>query len=184
MVPLPFLGVKKIGERWILEDGDGNTTLIHEVTHQVMNDWLGRLPVWVVEGAAEYVTAGRYTKGRLTLRGHGKNMTEYRHLANSGVETVPLEKLMKMDDQTWANALKNDNAGINYYSAMLLFYYFCHQDGDGTGKGLIDYFAARSKVRNDQDEAHREQFLVRGRDTLAMQKDFRKGMASAGIRLQ
>jgi hypothetical protein len=184
MVPLPFLGVKKIGDRWILEDGDGNTTLIHEVTHQVMNDWLGRLPVWAVEGAAEYVTAGRYTKGRLTLRGHGKNMTEYRHLANSGVETVPLEKLMKMDDQTWANALRNDNAGINYYSAMLLFYYFCHQDGDGTGKGLIDYFAARSKVRNDQDEAHREQFLVRGRDALTMQKDFRKGMASAGIRLQ
>jgi hypothetical protein len=184
MVPLPYLGVKKIGDRWILADGDGNTTLIHEVTHQVMNDWLGRLPVWIVEGTAEYVAAGRYTKGRLTLRGHGKNMTDYSRLNSSGVKSAPLEKLMTMDDETWSKALESESAAVNYASSMMLFYYFCHQDGDGTGKGMIDYFGARLTARDEMDDKERDEFLLRGRNFSVLQKDFRKGMASAGIRLE
>ena len=185
MVPLPFLGVKKIGERWILEDGDGNSTLVHEVVHQVMHNWLGVLPTWVTEGVAEYVTAGRYSKGRLTLRGHGKNMLEYRQGGGRNVETIPLDKLMTMDGETWAKSLANDSAGINYVSAMLLFYYFCHEDGDKTGQMMIDYFTARKAKGgyDDNDEKERAEFLVRGRDDAALQKDFRKGMASAGIRI-
>lgn len=185
MVPLPFLGVKKIGERWILEDGDGNSTLVHEVVHQVMHDWLGVLPTWVTEGVAEYITAGRYSKGRLTLRGHGKNMLEYRQGGGRNVETIRLDKLMTMDAGTWAKALTNDSAGVNYLSAMLLFYYFCHEDGDKTGKVMIDYFKARRAKGDfdDNDQKDREEFLIRGRDAAALQKDFRKGLASAGIRI-
>ena len=30
-----------------------NDTLVHEVTHQVMDDYLSFLPTWIVEGTAE-----------------------------------------------------------------------------------------------------------------------------------
>ena len=49
---------------------------------------------------------------------------------------------------------------------------------------MIDYFKARKAVRNDQDAKDRETFLVRGRDAETLQKDFKKGMASAGIRVE
>ncbi len=67
MVPLPNLGVKKVNARWIIEGRDGNQPLIHEVTHQVMGSWLSVLPVWLVEGLAEYLAAGRCFRGKLTL---------------------------------------------------------------------------------------------------------------------
>ncbi len=181
MVPLPSLGVKKIGQRWVLEDRDGNHTLIHEVLHQVMHDWLPRLPVWMIEGAAEYVTAGRYGNGRLTLRGYGRKLEEYKG-GGSEVKTADLEKLMAMDHETWINALSQGGASRNYRGALLLFYFFCHQDGDETGKNVIDYFQARKGKRGD-DKEECEKFLLRGRDVETLQKDFKRGLAKIGIRL-
>ena len=182
MVPLPYLGVKQIGERWVLDDRDGNHTLVHEVVHQVMHNWLGRLPVWVVEGIAEYVTAGRYGNGRISLRGYGKNMNEYKDGGDRGGSTTPLDKLMAMDHNTWSAALTAGGASRNYRSSMLLFYYFCHEDDDKTGGKMIEYFAARQKQRSDKDQADRDKFLIRGRDAASLQKEFRRGIASVGIR--
>ncbi len=183
MVPLPYLGVKQIGERWILDDRDGNHTLVHEVVHQVMHDWLNCLPVWVTEGIAEYITAGRYAAGRITLRGYGNNMNEYKNGGSRGGGHTPLDKLMEMDSNTWAGALAGGAASRNYRSAMLLFYYFCHEDDDKTGKKLIEYFAARRQQRGDEDKEDREEYLIRGRDPAALQKDFKRGLASVGVRL-
>lgn len=182
MVPLPFLGVKQIGQRWVLDDRDGNHTLVHEVVHQVMHDWLIFLPTWVTEGIAEYITAGRYANGRLTFRGHGKNMEEYKDSGARETKVVPLDKLMSMDDETWARALTTGGASANYRTSMLLFYYFCHEDGDKTGKSMIDYFKARRKKYGD-DKAERDSILIRGRDGATLMKDFKKGLASVGIRL-
>lgn len=185
MVPLPNLGVKQIGERWVMEDREGNHLLIHEVTHQVMHDWLIFLPVWVTEGIAEYLTAGRYAPGRLTLRGYGKNMQEYKVGGGSRATKIrPLEKLMTMDDAAWAAAVEGGGAALNYRTAMLLFYYFCHEDGDGAGKAMIDYFQSRKgNPSGESEEADRKEYLLRGRDWTALTKDFKKGLASAGIRV-
>lgn len=182
MVPLPSLGVKRMGERWVLEDREGNHTLIHEVIHQVMHEWLPRLPVWIIEGAAEYVTAGRYGNGRLTLRGYGNNMEEYKG-GGSELKSTDLEKLMAMDHQTWIAALAKGGASRNYRSAMMLFYYFCHEDGDESGKNFIGYFHSRKGKRGD-DKVEREKYLLRGRDAETMRKDFKRGLGKVGIRLE
>lgn len=182
-VPLPFLGVKQIGERWILDDRDGNHTLVHEVVHQVMHDWLIYLPTWVTEGIAEYITAGRYANGRITLRGHGKNMEDYKSSGQREISTASLTSLMTMDGATWAKALLTGRARENYRTSMLLFYFFCHEDGDKTGQVMIDYFKARKKNRGDE-KIEREKILVRGRDAAALQKEFKRGLASVGIRLE
>lgn len=182
LVPLPNLGVKRMGERWVLEARDGNHTLIHEVTHQVMHSWMPRLPVWIIEGAAEYVQAGRYAPGRLTLRGYGKNL-EQNGAGGREVKTTDLETLMAMDHPAWLAALAKGGAGRNYRSAMLLFYYFCHEDGDQSGKQMIDYFQSR-KGKRGTDAVEREKYLLRGRDAETLRKDFKRGLASVGISLE
>ena len=111
-----------------------------------MHSWLPRLPVWIIEGAAEYLTAGRYAPGRLSLRAYGKNL-EQNGAGGREVRTTDLETLMAMDYPTWIGELAKGGAERNYRSAMLLFYYFCHEDGDQTGQHLIDYFQSRKVSR-------------------------------------
>ena len=166
----------------MLEARDGNHTKIHEVTHQVMHSWLPRLPVWIIEGAAEYLTAGRYAPGRLSLRAYGKNL-EQNGAGGREVRTTDLETLMAMDHPTWIGELAKGGAGRNYRSAMLLFYYFCHEDGDQTGQHMIAYFQSRKGKRGTYAE-EREKFLLRGRDAETLRKDFKRGLASVGISLE
>ena len=111
-----------------------------------MHSWLPRLPVWIIEGAAEYLTAGRYAPGRLSLRAYGKNL-EQNGAGGREVRTTDLGTLMAMDHPTWIGELAKGGAERNYRSAMLLFYYFCHEDGDQTGQHLIDYFQSRKVSR-------------------------------------
>ena len=67
-VPLGSLGVKLVGKRYMVEQGKDSDTLIHEITHQMMNHWLGKLPEWYVEGSAMYVGSSVFhPSGRFTL---------------------------------------------------------------------------------------------------------------------
>ena len=46
LVPLSSLGLKSFHDRVQLDrGGDAQRTLIHEITHQMMNAWLPKLPV-------------------------------------------------------------------------------------------------------------------------------------------
>ncbi|MEZ0387387.1 MAG: hypothetical protein ACAI34_09995, partial [Verrucomicrobium sp.] len=61
LVPLSSLGVKMVGSRVSLDYADQDQhTLIHEITHQMMNQWLGKLPTWLIEGSAEFVAWADY----------------------------------------------------------------------------------------------------------------------------
>jgi hypothetical protein len=89
MVPLSSLGVKMVGSRVSLENGNDqdNVVLIHEITHQMMNHWLNKLPTWYVEGAAEYVSMLEYnSNGRFSLIGLNRHLQNFARRRNqSGV---------------------------------------------------------------------------------------------------
>ena len=55
------------GKHFIVEPQAENDTLIHEITHQMMNHWLRKLPEWYVEGSAMYVASSKYNMGRFTM---------------------------------------------------------------------------------------------------------------------
>jgi hypothetical protein len=168
MVPLPNLGVEKVSGRWKMKDREGNQPLIHEVAHQVMGSWLTVLPIWMVEGSAEYLAAGRYSTGKLTLHGTMDHMQafllEFKGVKERDIDMRHPKRLMTMNHAQWAKDLASSEGLKNYYSAMLLFYYFAHKDGAGDAAGLKAYFKARpASATPEKDAADRDLHLLRGR---------------------
>ena len=189
LAPLANLGVRRSGSRWIMDHGEGHRLLVHEVTHQVMGPWLTLLPPWIAEGAAEYLTAGRWSGGRLVLQPRARLLRSYlaeaRGIGGREADLRSPQTLMSMNHEAWTRTLTGPDVQRNYASALFLFDYFCHHDGDGTGAGLRAYFRARllSKTPSD-DRADREAHLLRGRDWRALTADFTKAFRADGWKLR
>ena len=165
LVPLSSLGLKSFHDRVQLDrGGEAQRTLIHEITHQMMNAWLPRLPLWFTEGSAEYVSMADYMHGRFTLNQMDNRLRLYLQRRARGaakIELVTTETLLAMNSKTWAAALagNGDEASRNYASAATLVFYFYHLDGDGTG--VINYLRAiEHGTASLEAEA---KFLLRGR---------------------
>jgi hypothetical protein len=190
MVPLPSLGVRKLpSDRWIMEDHKDNQPLLHEVTHQVMGPWLTVLPMWLIEGAAEYVAAARCSmRSKLTLHASPDNLftflREQMGVPNRAIDMRHPQRLMVMDFDKWQRDLAGRDGIKNYYSAMLLFYYYAHLDGDGTGRHLMDYFKARvASETPDDDTADRDAHLLRGRTWEELWSDIARALAAYKVKL-
>ena len=54
LVPFTSIGARERGSQMTLRRRSDTSTLVHEITHQVMHDWLPLLPVWLVEGLADW----------------------------------------------------------------------------------------------------------------------------------
>lgn len=60
LVPYSSLGAERLGSRMTLRKRSDTTTLVHEIVHQVMHEYLPVLPTWFSEGMAEYLSAVPY----------------------------------------------------------------------------------------------------------------------------
>ena len=184
-VPLKSLGVKFFGKKLVLERGDDNGTLIHEITHQMMNHWLGKLPTWYVEGAAEFIRMAKYERGNMSFTNSDKLFQDFlqgRGSDGKSYTMVNLEKLMKMDGKTWSAALgKGGGAGRNYGSAGALTYYFYMVDDKGDGQHMIDCIEAISKGDNEIKAITTH--LLRGRTYAQLQEDVEKGLRKKGVKI-
>lgn len=190
MVPLSVLGVRKAGERWIVKNGGGNQPLLHEVTHQLMGPWLTVLPVWLSEGAAEYMASARYAYSlrKLSLHGDLNNiltfLREQMGVPDRDIDLRHPERLMPMNFEKWQHDLAYADGIKNYYSAMILFYYYAHLDGDGTGRALMEYFKARVASRTPNDDgADRDKHLLRGRNWKALWEDIGRALGVYKIKI-
>jgi hypothetical protein len=83
-VPLPNLGVEYTGIRYIVDTDKTNSTLKHEITHQVMHEMLPYIPVWMIEGFAEFVECMPYSKGKYRFNDIDDSVKE--HAAGSNRE--------------------------------------------------------------------------------------------------
>tara|TARA_R110002096_G_scaffold173997_2_gene349553 strand:- start:6208 stop:7743 length:1536 start_codon:yes stop_codon:yes gene_type:complete len=160
MVPMQSLGVRSVGNRVAIDRRNYDSgTLVHEITHQVMHNWLDLLPIWFVEGIAEYMAAVPYDDARFNFREIHDGVRE--HLANEyGIEKtrgdqyfvdiISPEALMSLSHQQWSAAVSSGrNAALNYRSAMMLIYYFIHLDGKGDGSPMVAYL---KQARSGQDD--------------------------------
>jgi hypothetical protein len=193
MVPLSSLGVKMVGNRVSLENNASakdNATLIHEITHQMMNHWLGRLNQWFVEGSAEYVSMLEYnSNGRFSLNSLPRQLKAYAQSRNweGGGKTftmVDLEELMNIDFQRWAAALSDGKANENYGSAGLLAYYFYHLDAKGDAANVIAYLRELENAKSQADEdAAVKKHLLRERTYAVLAEDVKKALRKEGIEI-
>ena len=66
-IPFEQVGITSRGTDYYLGGKINNDTITHEVTHQMMHEYLRFMPLWMVEGAAEYTCNLPYTSGRYAV---------------------------------------------------------------------------------------------------------------------
>lgn len=160
IVPLASLGVNIIGEQVPLNDRFDSSPLKHEVTHQLMHNWLSLLPVWFAEGIAEYISAVPFSDAEFDFTRIEQGIKT--HLSRkygiqpspSGsyiVDVIPPEKLMCLSHADWSRALDGGaSAVLNYRSSLLLLYFFIHLDGEGNAANVVDYLRTARMERDQQ----------------------------------
>ncbi len=162
LVPFESLGATERGDRMNLRRFSDTSTLIHEITHQLMHDWLPVTPVWVVEGLAEYMAAVPFDRGEFTFWRSFSGLK--RHLRDrygqARLHLIHPADLMRdrPEDWTWSQE--------EYLAALLMVYYFLHLDGEGQGEALGAYLRLLDEARDETSD-----FVARHNQAVM---DFRK----------
>ncbi len=160
LVPFESIGVKAQGTSYVKSrDGFDSSTMVHELTHQMMHFWLDFLPQWMVEGTAEYTNVLPLSAGHFRVSGAKTGLKDYiDHLKKRAVggmpEPYPLEKLLKITNEEWMETLTREPAISHrlYFTSYLLVYYFMHLDGKGDGQRFIHYFREVQGARKEMEE--------------------------------
>lgn len=127
LVPFTSLGVTTSGSQLSLRKSSDTSTLIHEITHQVMHDWLPMLPLWLTEGLAEYLSAVPYQNGRFEFKNAAQGLRESLqedHGIGDG-RPVPMPSpsaMIEAGSGMWRGGTED------YLAGMMLVYYFIHLD--------------------------------------------------------
>ncbi|MCB1092983.1 MAG: hypothetical protein KDL87_15705, partial [Verrucomicrobiae bacterium] len=127
LVPFTSLGMTASASYVTLRGNGDMSTLIHEITHQVMHDWLAMMPVWVSEGLAEYLSAVPYQNGRFDFKfaadGLKKSLLEKHGIGAGQTVTMPSpSSMIEAGSAGWRGG------SDDYLSAKMLMYYFIHLD--------------------------------------------------------
>lgn len=157
-IPLTSLGVKKSSSSYSIDrSNEDHTTLIHEITHQVMHPWLRPMPVWLTEGFAVYMENIPYDRNVFRF-----DRFKVDEAVGRSRRLLDAKTMMTMTSEQWLDALGKGYAAsnINYSSAWVYTLYFLHLDGEGNGQRIFDYLRA-IEARTPHSEA--EAILLDGR---------------------
>ncbi len=186
LVPISSLGVKMVNGRMQTERTENTETLIHEVTHQMMNTWLPLVPRWYAEGSADYIAMADYVHGRFFLNQMEDRLRRYLKRRGQQGDTFMMlrpAELMTLDAKTWSMALASNAGGAsqNYASATLLTFYFYHLDGKGDAAGMLKYLRAieRGAPEAEASATH----LLRGRSMARLESDVTDAFERRGIKV-
>ncbi|SKB03041.1 SLA1 homology domain 1, SHD1 [Prosthecobacter debontii] len=146
-IPFPSLGLEKRGQTYFKNDSYSNGTLVHEITHQLMDDYLGFMPTWIIEGTAEYAEMLPYKSGTFRADAHKNAIKDDISVWEKNEGFPPsidsLKKHMTMPREQWvAECSTPSRMSEMYHRSQLLVYYFCHLDGDGKGTRFIRFMEA------------------------------------------
>lgn len=150
MIPFESLGLLKRGQTYFKNDSYSNGTLVHELTHQLMGDYLSFLSTWIVEGTAEYTEMLPYNAGTFRAGAHKSSMKgalqDWRENGVFQGDMGSLEEHMTMTREGWDLACSTpEKMQIMYHRSHLLVYFFNHLDGDGKGLRFMQFMDAVHK---------------------------------------
>lgn len=169
-VPFPSLGLEMRGKTWFKDEKYQNDTIVHEITHQMMDDFLPFLPIWAIEGMAEYTRILPYRAGVFHVESHERGIKDYIKMeATQGITLKSLGSMMDhlhMTSQAWHE--RADNGGPEqhklYFASCLMVYYFSHLDGDGKGARFLTYLDKIREARDAWDTFFKDPRVVRNKD--------------------
>ncbi len=159
-IPFPSLGLQLQGKTWFKKADYHGDTLVHEVTHQMMHDFLPFLPKWIIEGTAEYTESLPYNAGRFLAGSHARGLKEYVAKASSHrtltSEFRPFGEHISMKRDNWESLSANSHSQhLLYFQSYVLVYFFCHLDGDGKGTRWMKYLDAIGEARDEWEQFFR-----------------------------
>ncbi|SHI74652.1 hypothetical protein SAMN02745181_0789 [Rubritalea squalenifaciens DSM 18772] len=183
LIPLQSLGVRKQGTRWIYEKGKDNSTISHELTHQLMAGT--SFAPWFLEGSAEYVSSTPYNHAVFHVYNSKPKVIdlvtddklkpgEYGRMLGRRFSMPKLSRFMTMPYGQFAGP----NANLNYGAALLLTYYFYHEDGNGDAARIKSYIKTLQRGGSEQEAL---KALLNGRSFEELEKSFAKYYAQSGV---
>lgn len=186
LVPFDSLGVKTMGSTYVIDRDKDASTLIHELTHQLMSSQ-AKQASWFCEGSAEYMGMTPYAGGRFNFganRSHivsrvteyGKKNTGGRALGDD-FEAPGLEAYMNMPYSQFTG----ENANLNYGLAALMAYYFYHMDGKGDARRIKNYMKA---IQSGTSEKEAQKLLLDGRSYEELAKEIEQKWRKAGVKIR
>lgn len=186
LVPLTSLGAKKVGSSYSVDHSKENTTLSHEITHQLTDvEYFGDgARGWFSEGIAEYVALSGYRSGKFSVNDLARlkaHVTEYGRDGQGGRALgtdIDAPRLESFFSQSYESFLSDGNR--NYGLAALIVYYYFHMDGDRDAAN-IKAFLKGLKAGLEPPEAYEP--LLAGRSWEEMEADITQGWRSRGVRI-
>lgn len=186
LVPLTSLGVKKVGSSYSVDYKEENTTLSHEIAHQLTDyEYFAEgARGWFTEGMAEYIAQSGYRSGKFSVGDLGKlkayvtafgeDDTRGRNLGDEFSAPNLEDFFMQSYDSFLADA--NRNYGL---AGLVVFYYF-HMDGEKDAANIKAFLKALK-----EEKAPPELFepLLAGRTWDEMEAAITQGWRSRGVKI-
>ncbi|MEM7602447.1 MAG: SHD1 domain-containing protein [Verrucomicrobiota bacterium] len=187
LVPLTSLGVKKVGSNFSVDYDKENTTLSHEIAHQ-LTDWEYYAPGsrgWFTEGMAEYIAQSGYRSGKFNVNDLQK-LKDYvtafgedgRRGRNLGDE-IKSPRLKDFFQQTYESFTARSN--FNYGMGALVVYYFFHMDGEKDAANIKNFLKG---LKDGAEGDAMYEPLLAGRTWEEMEDAVTKGWRSRGVRIE
>jgi hypothetical protein len=186
LVPLTSLGVKKVGSNYSVDYDKENTTLSHEITHQLTDAeyYAPGARGWFTEGFAEYIANSGYRSGKFDIDDLGKlkaRVTAYGEDGNGGRalgEDINAPDLQQFFTQDYDSFLAN--AQLSYGLSALIVYYYCHMDGEKDAANLKAFLKA---LKEEKTPPQLFEPLLAGRTWDEMEAAITQGWRSRGVRI-
>ena len=140
-------------------DSDGSralsSTLLHEYTHLLVNNYFRLAPLWLAEGLAEYYSTARLSndKKRLTL-GRPSRQREQALRAQS---LLPLAELFAVNNES-PHYFEQAKRGLFYAQSWALVHYLLNGGSGGARRGQLAHFLALLSEGTPDREAFRRAF--------------------------
>jgi len=186
LVPLTSLGVKKVGSSYSVDHKEENTTLSHEITHQLTDFeyYAEGSRGWFTEGLAEYVAHSGYRSGKFSVNDLGKlkdYVTAYGEDGRRGRalgDNLTAPDLQEFFLQSYDSFL--DNANFNYGFAALVVYYYFHMDSNKDAANIKAFLKA---LKEEKTPPELFEPLLAGRTWDEMETAIAQGWRSRGVKI-
>jgi hypothetical protein len=137
-VPFESLGIVKKGNTWTRSQDFEVKTLVHELTHMMMHNLLPVLPMWLIEGSAEYMECIPLRSGIFQPPLVGRKIGNQRLRGES--PPITFGQMLTITPSEWPR-ISFTKAGA-YRMSLLMTYYFMNLEGDGKGTKMKRFLEA------------------------------------------
>lgn len=186
LIPLTSLGVKKVGSNYSVDYDKENTTLSHEITHQLTDSqyYAEGARGWFTEGMAEYIANSGYRSGKFDINDLQKLIAKVTAYGDSGQggralgEEFSAPDLQEFYMQSYESFLAN--AQLSYGLSALIVYYYFHMDENKDAANIKAFLKA---LKEDKKPPELFVPLLAGRTWDEMEAAITQGWRSRGVKI-